>query len=58
MKGTPLLGEPVDRSVAVLDDEAGRRGIVEAGAGDHGVLDVGVDRVERVDNSGDAALGA
>ena len=52
-----LFDEPVDGPLAVLDDEAGGRGIVEVRAGDEGVADVVLDRILAVQHGGDAALG-
>ena len=50
------LGQPLDRRRRVLDDELDRRAVVEAGAGDHRVLDMAFERVARLEHRGDPAL--
>jgi hypothetical protein len=55
-EGHAAVDQPLDRTLAVLDHEAGRGRVAQAGAGDEGVLDVGFDAVGVVEHRGDAAL--
>ena len=50
------LCEPADRGRGALDDELDDAAIVEAGAGDHRVLDMRLEAVARLQHRGDAAL--
>ena len=56
-EGNALFDQPFDGAAAVFDDEAGGRFVVEPGARNQGVLDVGFDRVLAVENRGNASLG-
>jgi hypothetical protein len=48
--------EPLDRRRRVLDDELDRGAVVEAGPGDHRVLDMRLERIAGLEHRGDAAL--
>ena len=48
--------QPLDRGRRVVDDELDGRAVVEAGAGDHRVLDMALEGVARLQHRGDPAL--
>ena len=55
-EGDATIDQPFDGVLAVLDHEAGRFRIAQAGTGDEGVLDVGFHAVGGVEHRGDSSL--
>ena len=55
-KGDALLNQPFNSPLPVFDDKTGSRFIVEPGASDQGILDVGLNGVATIKDCGDATL--